>query len=90
MNRPEEFEDDYLTKIEAYCDWVEKLAADRSMECNALTIKLEKFNNVDLGSVSICDIDHCSKPSENETDAGNLCEKHYDDYFQALDNASVC
>ena len=49
-----------------------------------------KFNNVDLGSVSICDIDHCSKPSENETDAGNLCEKHYDDYFQALDNASVC
>lgn len=54
MDRPEEHEENYLTKLENYCDWVEKLAADRSMECNSLQIKLEsKVKNLGLFDVRL-------------------------------------
>ena len=43
-----------------------------------------------LFDVSVCDVDDCKEPIYSPTEAGDLCEEHYDAYFQALDNASRC
>ncbi len=38
----------------------------------------------------ICDVDDCNDEVYSPTEQGDLCQKHYDAYFQALDNASRC
>ena len=52
--------------------------------CDLLRVSLRS------GDLKLCDVDDCEELMYCPTEAGDLCEKHYDDYFQALDNASRC
>lgn len=52
-------------------------------DMESIDIKLEMKGEAASG-LTLCDVEDCNSPAE----AGDLCEEHYDAYFQALDDAS--
>ena len=62
----------------------------RTTDSNEKPTTTVNIQDAVISNVSICDVDDCNSPVYSPTEAGDLCEKHYDDYFQALDNASRC